>query len=277
MIRLIVTVTFLSLFVPIAGAARQRTASHASDCTLTIAPRAFSVPAAGGVYTFTVGRSGPCRWTPEPSADWVTVNTISISDGVITFTVSPNPDTTPRATTIDIVGAKVAVTQEAAADPNLVVNGKFDSNINGWSTLFSTGSGNASWSALDAHDSAFSGSALVRSTQGNLGFQLLQCVNVLPNRAYEYGLTSRIARGQDTAGRVILGVYEYDVANCDKIGYNYYATTNLNPPLDAWTPYSSTFTTSDTAKSLYFVVAAGFHHTPPFAINFDDAFVRPRN
>ncbi|MEA2572097.1 MAG: hypothetical protein QOI24_4098 [Acidobacteriota bacterium] len=275
MVRLIVTVALLSLFAPIAAAARQRTASHASDCTLTIAPRAVSVPAAGGAYTIVVGRSGPCKWTPEPGADWVTINTISISDGVITFTVSPNADATPRATMIDIVGAKVAVTQEAA-DPNLLTNGKFDSNINGWSTLFSTGSGDASWSTLDAHGSAVSGSALVRSTQGSLGYQLLQCVNVLPNRAYEYGLTSRIAHGQDSAGRVILGVYEYDVADCNKVGYNYYATSNLNPPLDTWTPYSSTFTTSDTAKSLYFVVAAGFHRTPPFTINFDDAFVRPR-
>ena len=275
MIRLIVTVTFLSLFVPIAGAARQRTASHASDCTLSIAPRAFTVPAAGGVYTVIVGRSGPCKWTPEPGADWLIVNTISISDGVITFTVSPNGDTTPRATSIDIVGAKVAITQDAA-DPNLLVNGKFDSSINGWSTLFSTGSGNASWSTLDAHGSVSSGSALVSSTQGNLGYQLLQCVNVLPSRTYEYGLTSRIARNQDPAGRVILGVYEYDVADCNKVGYNYYATSNLNPPLDTWTPYSSTFTTSGTAKSLYFVVAAGFHHTPPFTINFDDAFLRPR-
>jgi hypothetical protein len=275
MIRLTVTAALLSLLVPIAGLARQRAASHNSDCTLSVAPRAFNAPAAGGVYTIVVGRTGPCKWTPEPNADWITVNTISISDGVITFTVSPNPDAAPRAATIDIVGATVAISQDAA-DPNLLVNGKFNSDIAGWSTLFSTGNGTASWSSLDAHGSASSGSALVRSLQGGAGYQLLQCVNVLPNRAYEYGLTSYIARGQDSAGRVILGVYEYDVADCNKVGYNYYATSNLNPTLDAWVPYTSNFTTSDTAKSLYFVVAAGFHHTPPFTINFDDAFVRPR-
>lgn len=275
MIRSIVTTTFLLSLLPMAAIARQRTASHASDCTLNVSPRSVSVPASGGTYTITVGRSGPCKWAPEPAADWVTVNTISISDGVITFTASANADTTPRTTVININGAIVTVTQ-AAADPNILVNGSFDRDINPWSPLFSTGSGFANWSSLDAHNSSSSGSAAVRSTQGSVGYQLLQCVNVLPNVTYEYGLTSYIARGQDTAGRVILGVYEYDVPDCNKIGYGNYTTSTLNPPLDTWTPYASTFRTSPVAQSVYFVVAAGFHRTPPFTINFDDAFMKPR-
>lgn len=277
MIRSIVTVSLLLTFAAFpASAARQRTASHASACTLTIAPRSFIIPAAGGSGTIVVGRSGPCAWTPEPAADWITINTISISDGVITFTASPNTATSARTSTINIGGVVITVTQPAPEIRNLIVNGSFDRDVSGWSPLFSTGPGSGTWSSLDAHNSPSSGSAAVQSTQGGVGYQLLQCVNVLPNKLYEYGLTSRIAHGQDPAGRVILGIYEYDVADCNKVGYNFSAPNTINPGIDTWTPFLSTFRTSDTAKSVYFVVAAGFHKTPPFTINFDDAFFREK-
>jgi hypothetical protein len=276
MIRSIVTATFLVFLMSTAAVARQRVASHSSECALTVTPRSFNVPAAGGANTIVVGRVGPCKWAPEPSADWVTINTISISEGLITFTVSPNTGTTARNATIDIGAVIITITQAAPEIRNLLVNGTFDRDIAGWSPLFSTGSGSGTWSALDAHDSLASGSARVQSTQGGLGYQLLQCVNVLPNRTYEYGLTSRIASGQDPAGRVILGVYEYDVADCNKVGYNFSAPSTINPGLNTWTPFASVFRTSDSAKSIYFVVAAGFHKTPPFAINFDDAFFREK-
>lgn len=275
MIRLSI-VSALLLLSTMPAAARQRAAAHQSPCTLTVSPRNIAVPAAGGTIALSIVASGNCAVSPALTAAWISGSVLISPGGSTAYTVLPNTEPTPRVTTIDVGGVIVTVTQAAAEVQNLLVNPTFDRDLTGWFTTFSTGQGSATWSPLDANGATTSGSAQIRSTQGAAGYQLLECVNVLPNRAYEYGLKARIAKGQDAAGRLILGVYEYDVANCDKVGYGDAYQNNLNPPLDAWTPYSFTYVSSGSAKSVYFVVAAGYHRTPPFTIQFDDAFLRER-
>jgi hypothetical protein len=272
----ILTLLLLLIALPLYGATRHRVTSHVSACQATIAPRAFNVPADGGTGTISVSQTANCRWAPNPTADWITINLISISEGLIVFTAEANPDLMPRTASIEIAGAFVVITQAARVQPNLLTNGSFDRDLTGWATTFSTGTGSAIWSSLDANGSSTSGSARITSTQAQTGYQLLECINVEAGKLYEYGVKVRIPSGQDALGRMIIGVYEYDVPDCNKVGYFSSYSAEVRQPFDAWVPYASTFPATAVTKSIYLVIAAGGQRTPTFAINIDDAYLRPK-
>lgn len=259
-----------------AAAARQRAAMHTSDCIVSLSTRSISAPAAGLAGSFTVTRTGPCKWTPVPAADWFVVNTIEISSGIISYTIAPNADPTPRTTTVDVAGVILTVTQAGFVLPNLVVNGAFDRDTASWTNIFAAGTGSAVWSASDANNSASSGSARITSTQGNSGYQLHQCVNVTPNKTYEAGVKMFIPSGQDPAGRAIVGIYESPQKDCATTAYVSSRVTPLAPTLNTWTDYSTTITMTSSTQSVFFVIAAGYHHTAPFTVSFDDAYMREK-
>jgi hypothetical protein len=76
-----------------------------AGCTYTLTPASQSVPLDGGTFTATVSATGSgCSWTASSSDSWITITsgTSATSTGTITYTVSMNPDATPRTGIITV-------------------------------------------------------------------------------------------------------------------------------------------------------------------------------
>lgn len=84
------------------------------DCDYAISPKFESFPANGGVGTINVSAAERCAWQGVASTSWITItsNSVGIGSGVISYTVSANPDATGRKGTINIGGKPVAVKQK---------------------------------------------------------------------------------------------------------------------------------------------------------------------
>jgi hypothetical protein len=107
-----------------------------------------------------------------------------------------------------LAGVLFAVALFSAAQ-NLIGNGRFDTDLNGW---VQTGdvNGTAAWSSLDAGGSAVSGSAALTSTHatnGALVTQLTQCVPVAAGVEYVLSARVQFAAGETTTGWAETVVY----------------------------------------------------------------------
>ena len=231
---------------------------------MTVSPRTLAFPAAGGTANVTVTTSGTCHWTPRSATAWLQTAPASGGASVVAL---PNADPSPRAATVDLGGVAVAVTQDAAPLPNMIVNGSFDHDVANWSTIYSTGSGALQWSAGAAQLSLFSAKAI---------YQMQQCVNVTPGN-YSYGLKTFVPAGQDAAGRVQIGVFQVTVPNCATTVTYAPQIDIIDPPKNVWNTFTKTVTILDGIQSVYFVIGVGGSvSNPPFTANFDDVFFRPQ-
>lgn len=98
-----------------------------------------------------------------------------------------------------------------SAGGDLVVNGTFDINLDGWDT----GGGLSAWFAEDATGGS-SGSAILTNVYPSGGVvqsPLLQCVDVDPGR-YLFRAAARIPTGQATTGEAYLIAYAYGGPGC---------------------------------------------------------------
>ncbi|HEV8659325.1 MAG TPA: BACON domain-containing protein [Thermoanaerobaculia bacterium] len=245
-------------------AAPRRRAASPDRCSAIVSPVNLSFAATGGHAFVAVTMSGGCAWSPVASDSWVTAAPAS---GGVSVDVAANAATTSRTALIHVRGAVVIVTQAANQLPNLLSNGGFDSNLDGWSNAFS-GAGSVTWTA---------GTALITSMQTTPGYQLSQCVSVIGGKTYEAGTKTLIPSGQ-SAGVTNIGVYEYWVPSCPSLSAPYHGNRvqKGDSAIGAWFNNNVTWSTDFATKSVLVVIGAGGSMSPPFRAYFDDVFIREK-
>ncbi len=88
------------------------------SCRLTLSSDSESFGAGGGtglVNVTTVGTG--CAWSATSQAAWIAISSgaTGTGDGVVSYTVAPNPAGAPRSSTLSIGGGQTIVTQAAAS------------------------------------------------------------------------------------------------------------------------------------------------------------------
>lgn len=262
----IFAVLFILAAAGVQAAPHRRAASHDSGCELAVAPRRVEIPASGGSVSISVGATGSCSWASRPSDAWIVT-----SDGTSSVTITLGSTTRARSGSVDIGGFTVTVVQDGI--PNLVINGNFDHDLSGWTTIYSTGTGTIRWIASDADGSPASGAAAVTSTQALAGYQLVQCVDVTPGATYDFGVSVRIPANQDASGAAYFGVYELTVPDCTNTSYTASHVTRVTGAAQ-WTQLTATAALQSSTQSLLFVLGAGGEKQPPYEVDWDDAYVR---
>jgi hypothetical protein len=88
------------------------TVSQASPCTFVLVPPLLTYDSRGGNGAVLVIVTGGCTWTAASTVDWITMTsgTSGSGDGVVQFTVAPNPGQS-RTGIVAIAGQSYTVTQ----------------------------------------------------------------------------------------------------------------------------------------------------------------------
>ena len=115
-----------------------------------------------------------------------------------------------------LCGLSLQVVASAAfAAVNLIANSTFDTNLSGWSNLFSRP---GSWSSVDAGSNPASGSALLVNdsspSNGGVPLVLTQCIAALPSTGYIYGGQFMVPAGQPADTRAHVFVETFASADC---------------------------------------------------------------
>jgi len=154
------------------------------------------------------------------------------------------------------VGAGLLLTGSPhALAANLVFNGSFATNVNGWS-VEDVDEAAFAWNAADAAGSGSSGSARVRNFTpgpGN-GIGIRQCAGaVVPGDAYSWGGKIRFPTGQSRTGSAYLGLRFKKGPNCagDDVEQ---PRLGLFTPNDSFMPFSQNAIVPAGSASVEFVV-----------------------
>lgn len=271
----------LAFTIPAVAAGRQRAVRVAAPaCTFALSSTAIVVPAQGVARTEVIvtPSSGPCTtWGAFSEADWIAIETGS---GRAYITVAANTTTTPRSAILTIAGVAFDVTQEGdtvvvtpPVDPNVLRNATFDVDTAqwGWDPRFPNGSGNASWSNLDANGSTTSGSFKLRSTGYSPSFQQFQCAAVTGGRSWQWGGAVRL--GATTGGAAAMVLVEYPTPDCSGEDYTLIRKTVRGE--SGWLRRSYSTSLKPGTQSVQFLVASGMTDgTAPFESWFDDLYLR---
>jgi hypothetical protein len=87
-----------------------------APCIYTVAPATQAVPAAGGVFSFTITTAANCQWTAATSDPWVGLGQGSgAGTATLSYKVAPNQVTRTRTGTIQVNGETHTITQAGAA------------------------------------------------------------------------------------------------------------------------------------------------------------------
>ncbi len=272
----------LALLVAANAAASRRRAvrSPGPDCSFALT-RLFAdpVPDSGmvdGAVQVVPNPSTCTSWLAFSPVDWILFD---VEAGRALLTVTPNTSPDARSASVRIAGIPLQVTQlgrPAITDPNLLRNATFDTDIShwGWQDRFPNGTGDASWSPLDANGSAHSGSIRLRDELENTrSFQQLQCVNAAPG-VYRYGAAFRAASRDGARG--VIAFLEYPEADC--AGEFARVATKIIQPVQSgvWERYDYLDQLSDGNKSILIVIAGWAREPGLQEVWVDDVFVRPR-
>ncbi len=263
-------------------AATRRHAAANDYCRPGVSPGSVTVPASGGHASVAVtmygrGGSGGCLFTPFTTASWVAATAAGSAQLSLEMDVAPNNSGAARTALVHVRSAVVVVTQPFE-QTNLLTNGSFTSDTRGWSNIFSTGQGSATW-ATDTPSVISSppvnrGVVLLTSNQPTTGYQLSQCVAVSPSTTYDAGVSMFIPSTQ-AHGLAVFALYPYDNATCQG-SYLGSMQDYRDTPLDTWFNDTRPLTTDARTKGVLVVIGAGGTTNPPFSAYFDNAFVRPR-
>jgi hypothetical protein len=90
--------------------------SFSAVCTYAITPTSQSAAAGGGSGSFAMTTAAGCTWTAASNAPWITVTggASGNGSGTVTYSVAPNPTTSPLTGTITAGGRTFTITQAAA-------------------------------------------------------------------------------------------------------------------------------------------------------------------
>lgn len=93
------------------------------QCTYSISPTSSSFPSGGGEGSINVTSSADgCSWTVSESVNWISITSGSngSDNGMVTYTVSVNTDTSKRTAAITIAGKSHTVSQDGGDDAIIV-------------------------------------------------------------------------------------------------------------------------------------------------------------
>jgi len=177
--------------------------------------------------------------------------------------------------------------------PNLLTNGPFNSNLNGWLDI-DGGDGfyDLSWRNRDVDGSGSSGSIYVKS-KINAPFldnveSGAQCVSLLPNRSYRAAAAVYVPTpaqadgGTNHDGLARLRIRQFDAANCSGSALSTEFSGSVgNDDEGTWQFLSRSFQTGSDAQSAWIQPYAAnsepFINDPdPFEVHFDDIELRRR-
>lgn len=252
-----------------------------SDCQFELAPVFTNPISQGGMVR------GPVRVTPNAASctswpvyspvDWIH---IEVEPSFAYVTVTPNASPFARTATIYIASERLEITQigmPTVADPgNLLRNATFNTDLSdwGWQARFPNGTGDASWSPLDANGNPFSGSIRLRDDLASpLAFQQLQCINTAPG-VYDYGLAVRAESRE--AVQAIIAFFEYPAADCEGSFARYATKTIQVAQPGVWERRTYLDRLSTGRRSILIVIAAWAQQDGLQEVWLDDVFVKPR-
>lgn len=282
--RFLLLLALASLAAP--AFARVRAVRHPADqCSFSLSPAwgTAAIPSEGltRIPVIVHVQTGTCvQWSAYSPVEWVVVEAAPLDAQPAAYvTVARNDSPESRTTTLIVAGVRLELTQEGApaiANPNLVTNGAFHTNLDGWiwyDGRFPNGAGAASWSPLDADGSPASGSILLRDTGFQLAFQRLQCLPA--GRSTDYRFGAKVRTGQaSTRGDGAIALFTYASDDCTG-EFTSDTTRRLSPAEpNVWQEYEFTMRTGSRTQSMILVIASGAA-AHPFDTWFDDVFVVP--
>lgn len=285
------TLIVIAVLAPAAQAKRRAVHHPAVPCAYSASPSwTGSISSAGvtraAVLVFGQQQTPECvRWGAYSSASWITIEAAPLDAQPAAYvTVAPNSDlSASRTGNIVVAGVLIQVTQDSAArispptsDPNLLLNGKFDTGILpwGWPPQFPNASGGvAQWSQFDANGSPASGSLFLRDNDGGLAYQQQQCIGVKKNTSYRYGAKVRALAGTE-AGEGIMAVFNYPTADCSGDFTGHFVSVLRPSEPGVWQDFIFDMRTGSRTQAVIVVIASAAN-VPPFEIWFDDVFLRP--
>jgi hypothetical protein len=89
------------------------------NCTYTISPLSATFAASGGSSNITVSAGNKCSWTATSGTNWITIisGASSKGNGAVKYSVAANITTNARASTMNIAGQIVTISQSAHTPP----------------------------------------------------------------------------------------------------------------------------------------------------------------
>ncbi|HEX8618927.1 MAG TPA: BACON domain-containing carbohydrate-binding protein [Thermoanaerobaculia bacterium] len=285
--RFLVLLLLVLTFSFAASADRRRAVrARTSDCTFSLSA-AFPDPIPpGGMMRGTVNVTGSAPqctdWAAYSDVSWVTIEQ---SGSTALVTVLPNETVEVRMARIRVAGVTFQITQLQKEDSgpispptptNLLANATFDLDLRAWGWLdrFPNGSGDATWSNLDANANVSSGSMRLRDDLASgPAFQQLQCINVNGSATYEFGAAVRSA--SRNGARPVFALVEYDAPNCAGNYPNRYPVYDTRvATANVWERRNYTHTIAPTAQSLSLILGGWARETGVQEVWFDDTYLR---
>ncbi len=272
----------LVMVSPVSAQRRRSVRAVAPVCTYTLQVTFADPVPDGGMQRGEVRVSGfpsSCtQWSAYAYDSWVTVETDATTAYV---TVLPNSDPNVRTAHLTIAGQRVNLTQLGrveVVDPNLLTNGKFDTDLRhwGWLARFPNGNGTATWSSDDANNSTASGSMrLTDDVASGPAFQQLQCINdIEPGGVYDMGAAVRSFSPANA--KPVMVLVEYDTPDCAGNYPPYQARSITVAQAGVWERRTYTVPLSFNAKSVSLIIAGWARAEGVQQVWFDDVFLRPR-
>ena len=92
------------------------TTATGNPCWIITGETTTSFPAAGGSAQISVSAASTCSWTATSSTSYLTITSghSGVGDGVVKFTMAPNPGNA-RFAILTITGTDITITQAGAA------------------------------------------------------------------------------------------------------------------------------------------------------------------
>ena len=125
-------------------------------CSYSLNTPGSTISATGGTFTFTINTQAGCQWIAVSTSSFITTDSLGVSSGTISYTVSANTSNNTRSGAI-IVRGQTFIINQAAASP-LLRRTKFDYDGDGKSDLSVFRPSTGSW-YLQNSTSGFSGIA----------------------------------------------------------------------------------------------------------------------
>lgn len=285
--RLLVSLVLVLSLASVAGAERRRAVrARTSDCTFSLsASFADPIPRDGmvrGIMTVTGSASACTSWAAYSDVSWVTIEQ---SGSTAYISVLPNDTTQVRVARVRIAGVLFQLTQLPAEESGpispptpttLLTNGTFDFDLRAWGWLdrFPNGTGDATWSSLDANASIASGSMRLRDDlNSGPAYQQLQCINVAGSNTYAFGAAVRSS--SRSGARPVFALVEYDTPDCaGNYPQRYPVYDTRVAEANVWERRNYTHTISATARSLSLILGGWARESGLQEVWFDDAYLR---
>jgi hypothetical protein len=235
-----------------------------------------------GAVTVSSNDANCTSWAGYSDVSWATIE----QEGNVAYvSVLPNETMDVRVARVRIAGVQMQLTQLPKDDSgpisppipsNLLANGTFDTDLRAWGWLdrFPNGNGTATWSNLDANNSAGSGSMRLRDdVASGPAYQQLQCINVTGPVSFVYGAA---VRSSSRAGaRPVFAFVEYDAPDCAGNYPQRYPVQNTRVATEnVWERRDYMHTISATAKSVSLIISAYAVEGGVQEVWFDDVYLR---